>query len=87
MKWKRRESALGRLARWLAPQPTLPLVGRVDRRSEAEAGGVGVAVIARDVSTNNDPTPNPSPQGGGEHTESVAAVIESNGMRASEVHY
>ncbi len=44
---------------------------------------MGVAVIARDVSTNNDPTPNPSPQGGGEHTESVAAVIESNRTRSS----
>jgi hypothetical protein len=40
---------------------TLPLVGRVDRRSEAAAGGVGVVVFIRGAATptNNDPTPSP----------------------------
>ena len=38
------------------------------RRREAEAGGVGVAVVARDVPTNNDPHPQPLPtRGRGAH--------------------
>ena len=44
--------------------PTLPLVGRVDRRSEAKAGGVGVVVVARGISNNNDPHPQPLPTRG-----------------------
>jgi hypothetical protein len=31
-----------------------------------------------------DPTPNPSPQGGGEHTECVESILrQRNGMRSS----
>ena len=41
-----------------------PLSGRVDRQSEAKAGGVGVVVVVRDVSNNNDPHPQPLPTRG-----------------------
>src|SRR4029450_4642907 len=45
---------------------TLPLAGRVARRSAAKAGGVGVVVVARRAWPTLTPTPHPSPPGGGE---------------------
>ena len=57
------------------------------RPPKPEAGGVGSQLLTRVASSNNDPHPQPQPlplvgpRGGGEHTESVATVIESNGTR------
>src|SRR6478735_2415228 len=50
------------------PSPLWALVGRVDRRSEAEAGGVGSQLLTRVASSNNDPHPQPLPtRGRGAH--------------------
>src|SRR5262249_46694438 len=43
---------------------TLPLVGRVARRSAAKAGGVGVVVSGRISRANSDPRPQPLPTRG-----------------------
>ena len=47
----------------VSPAPSVQRA-RVDRRSEAEAGGVGVVGVARGVSDNNDPHPQPLPTRG-----------------------
>src|SRR5262245_25109668 len=57
---------------------TLPLVGRVARRSVAKAGGVGIEVVERDSRQNCDPHPQPLPtRGRGAHRIRGADVLQT----------
>jgi hypothetical protein len=53
-----------------------PLWGRV----ASEASRVGVVRLRASIASDNDPHPNPSPQGGGEQTERTALFcVKSKG--------